>query len=213
MKKIAVLMALAMAATASFGAINIEWSCWGLLSGVEGSSLYATQEANSILWELIYTSSSSIAKPVLNESTGAISYGSDEVLSSRLWEKGSTEVAVTDKVESGTPSVNLVMDIDGGCLDSEGAAYKNLDYSKSTGGIYAAVFQYCADGKVYYEVTELNTSINWANEMSAADQVCFDMENDIPIANYLGTIIPEPATMGLLGLGSLAMVLRRKLRK
>jgi hypothetical protein len=215
MKKIAILMALAMVATASLGAINVEWSCWGFLSGVEGSSLYATEEADSILWELVYTSGSSIATPVLDESTGAISYGSDQVLSSRLWESGSADVAVTDVVESKTPSAQLLMDIEGGCLDSEGASYKNLDYTQSSGGIYSAVFQFCSNGDVYYALTDLNTGINWANEMSAADQVCFNMEEDIKIATKLGTVttVPEPATMSLLGLGALAMVLRRKLRK
>ena len=68
---------------------------------------------------------------------------------------------------------------------------------------------------VYYALTELNTGINWANEMGAADTVNFDMSSDTKIANYLGTVtqVPEPATMSLLGLGALAMVLRRKLRK
>ena len=109
----------------------------------------------------------------------------------------------------------LTFDLDYACFDGGAAAYKNLDYKKSAGGIYAAVFQFCSDGAVYYEVTELNSAINWANEMGAADTVNFNMSDDTKIANYLGTVtqVPEPATMGLLGLGALAMVLRRKLRK
>lgn len=213
MKKIAILVALAMAATASFGAINILWSNYGFLSGAT-DGVYATQDASSLLWELVYTSGSSIAEPTLNTQTGAISYGSgDEVLSSRLWEKGSADITVTDKVASSAESSQLAMDLDYACLDGGSPSYVNPDYVKSSGGIYAAVFQYCSNGDVYYAVTDLNTGINWANEMAAADEVHFNMQDDTKIANYLGTIIPEPATMGLLGLGSLAMVLRRKLRK
>lgn len=217
MKKIAILIALAMAASASFAAINVQWSNYGFLSGAD-SSKYATQEAESILWELVYTSGSSIATPTLDTSTGAISYGSDEVLSSREWTKGSDAITVTDKVATTSASEALTMDLAYATIASGKAAYVNADYAQSSGGIYAAVFQYMADGKVYYEVTALNSAINWANTMSAADEVNFNMEDDVQIANYLGqvetpTTIPEPATMSLLGFGALGMVLRRKLRK
>lgn len=214
MKKIALLTALAMAATASFAAININWSNWGFLSGVEGSDLYATQEADSILWELVYTAGDSITAPTLN-ANGTISYGDgDVVLSSRYWENGSDAIQITDSVATSQASPAITMDLDYATPIGD-TIYVNPDYAQSSGGIYAAVFQFVSDGKVYYEVTELNKNINWANEMSAADDVNFDMENDTRIANFLGEIqpVPEPATMSLLGLGALAMVIRRKLRK
>ena len=210
MKKIALVTALVMAATASFAAININWSNYGFLSGAD-SSVYATKDADSILWELVYTASSSIATPTLDTATGAISYGSDEILSSRLWEKGSDAITITDKTATTSPSPTLTMDLDYATVSGD-TLYKNLDYSKSSGGIYAAVFQYMADGKVYYEVTELNSGINWANEMGASDDVNFNLEDDVQISKYLGqveqpVVIPEPATMSLLGLGALAMVI------
>lgn len=216
MKKIAILTALVMAASASFAAINITWGNYGFLSGADAST-YATQDAESILWELVYTASSSIATPTLDKATGAISYGADEVLSSRLWEKGSDAITIDDKVATTQPSPTITMDLDYATPAGD-TIYVNPDYSKSSGGIYAAVFQYMDDGKVYYEVTDLNSAINWANEMSAADEVNFNMEDDTQISKYLGQVdqptqVPEPATMSLLGLGALAMVLRRKLRK
>ena len=216
MKKIALVTALVMAATASFAAININWSNYGFLRGAD-SSKYATQDADSILWELVYTASSSIATPTLDTATGAISYGSDEILSSRLWEKGSDAITIDDKVASSTPSPAITMDLDYATPIGD-TVYKNTDYSKSSGGIYAAVFQYMSDGKVDSEVTDLNSGINWANTMSASDKVNFNIEDDVQISKYLGqveqpVVIPEPATMSLLGLGALAMVIRRKLAK
>ena len=216
MKKIAVLAALVMAATASFGAINIQWSNYGFLSGVDGKT-YATEDATKILWELVYTAGDSITAPTLDEKTGAITYASgDEVLSSRLWEKGSDEITVTDNVKSYPASESpLKMDLDYATIASGDASYVNKDYTKASGGIYAAVFQYCSDGKVFMALTELNTGINWDNKMSAADKVNFNMSDDVKIATPLGTFtpVPEPATMSLLGLGALAMVIRRKLSK
>ena len=202
-----------MAATASFAAINVQWSNYGFLSGAD-SSKYATQDADSILWELVYTAGSSISDPVLDTTTGAISYGSDEVLSSRLWEKGSDAITITDKTATSSPSPAITMDVDYATPIGD-AIYVNPNYTKSAGGIYAAVFQYMADGTVYFAMTDLNTGINWANEMSAADEVNFDMEGDVAISKELGKVVqvPEPATMSLLGLGALAMVIRRKLRK
>lgn len=216
MKKIAVLAALAMAATASFGAINVQWSNYGFLSGAD-SSTYATQDATKILWELVYTPGSSITTPTLNDSTGEITYGeNDEVLSSRLWEKGSADITVTDRVASDPASQSpLTMDLAYATIAAGDASYVNKDYVQSAGGIYAAVFQYMSDGSVYFETTALNSAINWDNKMSAADKVNFNMSDDVQIANYLGQVteVPEPATMGLLGLGALAMVIRRKLSK
>ncbi|MBP5787087.1 MAG: PEP-CTERM sorting domain-containing protein [Kiritimatiellae bacterium] len=214
MKKIAILTALAMAATASFAAINVQWTNYGFLSGADVSS-YATQDADMLLWELVYTANSSITTPTLDTTSGAITYGAgDEVLSSRLWERGSDTIEITDVTGTTQPSPTITMDLDYATPIGD-AFYVNPNYSQSVGGIYAAVFQYMADGSVYYEVTELNTDINWANTMSASDKVNFDMENDTRIATYLGQVtpVPEPATMSLLGLGALAMVIRRKLSK
>jgi len=225
MKKIAIMAVLAVAATTTFGAISINWDAYGFLSGADATK-YASQDGSKLVWDLVYTSASSITGPEYNEETKAIEYAStDTVLSRRTWEEGSDQMTVEDLVVSATASATpLTWDVEGGCIDTGAKTYKNYDDTRSSGGIYAAVFQYFIDEageitKIYNELTKLNTSINWAaTPTGGSDKVSFNAKADTQISNLLyeskqPTVVPEPATMSLLGLGALAMVIRRKLRK
>jgi hypothetical protein len=217
MKKIAIMAALAVAATTTFGAISINWDAYGFLSGAD-SSKYASQDGVKLVWDLVYTTASSITAPTYDEGTSSIKYAStDTVLSRRTWEEGSTEMKVDDLVTSATASSSpLVWDVDGGCIDTGSKTYKNYDDTRDAGGIYAAVFQYMSDGTIYTAMTELNSNINWAaTPTGGSDKVSFNSKADTQISTllYKPTVVPEPATMSLLGLGALAMVIRRKLRK
>lgn len=217
MKKIAIMAALTVAATASFGAIAINWSTYGFLSGADENK-YASQDGVKLLWDLVYTTESAITDPTYNK--GEIQYSStDEVLSRREWNAGSTAMVVTDLVvpKEDTKSGQLTWDPDWGCIDVGSPTYKNFDYTKTGGGVYSAVFQFMADGTVYYDLTPLEMGVNWSiGEKDGAQRVWFgDGQHDYQISKtlYQVTPVPEPATMSLLGLGALAMVIRRKLRK
>ena len=95
---------------------------------------------------------------------------------------------------------------------------KNFSGIDGQGGLYSVVFQYCLNGDgdydVYYAMTGLVVP-SWDHlDRDPPDDVSFDINIDNELS-HLGTVktVPEPATMSLLGLGALAMVLRRKLRK
>jgi hypothetical protein len=227
MKKIAVLMLAVMVASVTFGGIGVSWSNRGFLSynDTEGT-LFANQDTATvrILWDLVYTTSTSdITAPTLVEGTSIdaedpVSYGSDQVLSRREWTPECTDAGVVDKTISATPSsTNLVWNTRAGV--SGYTTYKNFDFSASSGGLYAAVFQFMSDGSVYYNLSQLQTGIDWnrtASTITTPENVNFNVAREYTkIDKELGKItqVPEPATMSLLGLGALAMVIRRKLRK
>ena len=100
---------------------------------------------------------------------------------------------------------------------SQGSGDMNMAWQNNTGGGYGTdstwenmtgvdVASGLADGSYTVAV--------WFNAVQGGSTTVWDSNSD---ANYIADFevqaIPEPATMSLLGLGALAMVLRRKIRK
>ncbi len=221
MKKVLVGLMVALMAVSSFGGLFVQWDAWGFISGAD-NSLGALEDTSTtqILWDLVYTTSDSI-NASLNESTGAIEYGSDVVISERVINPTTPSGDVygigdvTDYLATAKPSETPISFGDYvWAVNGEMLAYKNADPGYSSGNIYAAIFQYTESGDVYASFTELVTP-NWAADGTGAmDAANFSMDGDTSM-EYFGHVsqIPEPATMSLLGLGALAMMIRRKLRK
>ena len=229
MKKSAMLMLALMVASATYGGIGVSWSNRGFLSYNDtDGSLYATKDADTvrILWDLVYTTSKTdITAPTLAEDTtidaeNPINYGTDQVLSRREWTPGCETAGVDDIYKSATPSdTALKWNEKYASVTGGKTTYLNFDFSETPGGLYAAVFQFMTDGNVYYQLSPLVTNLKWDRTASTLDTPetvnMHTGREDTLIANHLGKItqVPEPATMSLLGLGALAMVIRRKLRK
>ena len=212
MKKTLIGLLVALMAASSFGGIVAMWTGYGILDGAtgvvnEGPYIFSDGvDTTKAVWELVYTTSSEIGAITLDEATGEYSYATgDTVLSSR----------VSDGSASWLVDGTKALEADEYGIPGEGSDYVDLTSSYTSGNLYGAIFQYTSTGDVYYGLTALNTDVNWANDgTSPSSEVNFDLAADT-VLTKLGTVtqVPEPATMSLLGLGALAMVLRRKLRK
>jgi len=217
MKKLVALVAIALAATASFGHLSVSWESCGFFNETGGQAI---DGASQLLWQLVYTSGTETS---ISYSDGAVSHGANaEVLCSRLWTEGGTTFAVTDDVATTTVSttdLNIGSDDEFGTYIDEmrDFTYLNADYTKDGGSIYSAIFRTALDGTVYYAETELVSGIDFGDDPKKTPMgVHFDLNESTTIETVLykpTTVVPEPATMSLLGLGALAMVIRRKLRK
>ena len=218
MKKALVGLMVALMAVSSFGGLFVEWNGWGFESGADSTiGALADSSTTQIIWDLVYTTSDSLTAPTMDEHTGELDYGSDTVVSERLiTPNGDTTGTgvVTDNLATTKPSDTPISFGDYVYNLNGSLQYSNFDPGYTSGNIYAAIFQYTANGDVYAAFTEIVTP-TWANDgKGAPDKANFSMDTDTSLS-YFGhvTQVPEPATMSLLGLGALAMMIRRKLRK
>lgn len=220
MKKALLAIALVCIATASFGWVGVTWTAFKLLDANGGGSttIYGNSATTKVLWELVYTTKSSMADPTMNKATGEITYQEGDVTwATRTWTPDkNTEMHLSEYVMDGVPNLEKTLTIKypNGAIKTEGGSdYKNDSLTLSSGQVYAAVFQYLEDGSVYWATTGLGEF--GTNEMVPTPSLGGDAWSEPVTLSYFGKVtpVPEPATMSLLGLGALAMVIRRKLRK
>lgn len=236
MKKVVIGLLAASMAVSTFAGINIMWDTGGFLSGLEGNIplLGEDDDTVEVLWDLIYTSDSTSTvapTPVLNTSADnlkdAVSYGDNSVVSSRYLADASVtkdNLAIEDVIASDFPTATADNMEEYGYLYDYNNTYRNAtmfkidDVALTSGGLYSAIFQLTSDNRVFYALTPVFTDASlftYAGGNGVPDEVCFDLTTSSTKLSYLDTLtsVPEPATMALLGLGGLAMVIRRKLRK
>lgn len=204
MKKLIVAVCL-LAVSAMAWANDVAWKInWGFYqhdaTDLTTLDAGAVLDKYDVLWQLIYAGPNNTIDPIDLTADGFVSED-DEVLGSRLLSNGNS--GVFD---------NLLF------TENDSATQTTLDYVYSEDDpyyVYQRIYesQTPVAGTYYYESPLVKLDTSYA--ASAQDLFLGPEESGIQATLQVQgpASVPEPATMSLLGLGALAMVLRRKLRK
>lgn len=205
MKKLCLVLAGLLVASAMAWANNVNWYInWGAYTH-DSTDLVTTEsgailDQYDVLWQLIYAGPNNAIDPVDadNSAKGYVS-GDDEVLGTRELSKSSSGIfdnyLFTESVSQAKTSLSYE-------YSAENPYY-----------VYQRIYesQTPVAGTYYYQSELVKLDSDYA---SGAQGIGLGpQESGIKPTLQVNGNIPEPATMGLLGLGALAMVLRRKLRK
>lgn len=210
MKKILLaLMVLAAAVSVASAGVGINWQVnWGAYDSdspdVTGGD-NALLDSYAVTWQLIYAGANNQieAPDVGNGVEGWVDpLGDDEVWATRTLGPSIAQGNVT--ASDGSVWNNWMLRVSGDTV------YEDLAWD-TDGYVYQRIWQGSPAALAWYydsDLLELNTGY------TGSPQLPQNFYPDTPTAGFQPdqqiTAIPEPATMGLLGLGALVMAIRRR---
>jgi hypothetical protein len=209
MKKILLaLMVLACAASFASAGVGINWST--LFGAYDSDAVDLTGGDNALLdtyavtWQLIYAGANNqIEAPDLsNGANGWVDALGDDV----VWATRTISIGGGTASEDGTVWDNWMIN------QSGDTTYEDLAWS-TAGFVYQRVFQGAPQGLSWYfdsALLALNTGYTGSPQLPQDFFADTLSEGFQPDQQFPAAPIPEPATMGLLGLGALVMAIRRR---
>ena len=205
------ICALAVATTVASAAVGISWTTvnWGENHLGDGTgSGNAILDANSVLWQLIYAGVNDAIDPIpagTVPTAGGAGIADDYVMGDDVvWAERTIAMGGGVAPEDGSTWDNWLSPVVGNVV------YPNAGWN-TAGFVYQRVFESINPGAgTYYFESGLTALIIYDPANPPTSTLCYANENAAFVANQQITAVPEPATMGLLGLGALVMAIRRR---
>jgi len=201
MKKfVMALFALVLAVTVASAGVGITWTV--TYGAYDHSALDVTGgtgallDSYSAIWQLIYAGADNTINAPSPTSPNYVT-GDDS-----MWAERTIALGGGTAPEDGTTWDNWML-YSGGT-----AAYEDLTWNTS-GFVYQRVFEAPVSvGSYYYD----SSLVAFDGTFTGGGQPLQDFPIDTPTAGFQpdAQVVPEPATMGLLGLGALVMAIRRR---
>ena len=206
MKKVLIAaVALMVGASISLAGMGIQWSANGWMVEYGVTDMNAgpgVADNNNVIWQMIFAGEDNVANAPDLAAPNYLS-GDDTLLADREIPTGGGSAA------DGTSWDSWLMQQGGETV------YEDLAWN-TAGFVYQRIWQSTPSveaGGLYFETPLFAIDTGYAGGGAAPQEFNYDPAGNGVAVNTVIPGVPEPATMSLLGLGALAMVLRRKLRK
>ena len=231
MKKILLaVVAMAMGASAAFGAVAINWSTAFIVfdnteTDLSGSGTAYLLNNYSAIWQLIYAGPDNTIDP-LNDTgnrmdptawlaNNLLRPGSDDVLwGQRVIPIGGNVMASHSEDTLAYPPNNANYNTTWDDLMTQNSGNVTYQSAWATAGyVYQRIFQIdgtAQGGTWYWESTPFEYDEAYPGGGAPVDVFSVGTDDMGVRPLYQVAVIPEPATMSLLGLGALVMAIRRR---